>query len=62
MGIVFYAQLNADNICISVCQLNNEVIASNLIRIPEYNESLLGKKYVGGRFIVVSMLEAAKIS
>lgn len=45
---MFYAQLNDDNICVSVSQVNNKVETENMIEIRDYNTSLLGKKYNNG--------------
>jgi hypothetical protein len=40
-----YAQLDENNIVVAVSQLSGEVDAPNMIEIPEYDTSLLGKKY-----------------
>lgn len=48
-----YAQLNDDNIVVADSWLFGEVIADNMISIPDDMESPLGKKYENGEFIVI---------
>lgn len=43
-----YAQINSDNICIAISSLTGQVQADNLIAIPTYDETLLGKLYADG--------------
>lgn len=43
-----YAQINNDNICIAISALTGQVQADNLIAIPNYDETLLGKLYADG--------------
>lgn len=44
----YYAQLDENNICISVSQLSGEIESSNMILLESYDASLLGKKYING--------------
>lgn len=47
---MYYAQLDENNICIGVSQLSGEVKSDNLIQIASYDTSILGKKYVDGKW------------
>lgn len=41
----YYAQLNENNICIGISSLKGEVQAPNMVRIQEYNEDYIWRKY-----------------
>ena len=41
----FYAQLNENNICIGISQLSGEVIQSNMVEIPSFDNDKLWRKY-----------------
>ena len=43
-----YAQINNEGICIAISALTGQVQADNLIAIPNYDETLLGKIYTNG--------------
>lgn len=43
-----YAQLNENNICIGISQLSGEVNASNMIRIENFDEDKIRRKYENG--------------
>jgi len=47
---MFYAQIDENNIVIGVSQLSGEILLPNLIPIPSYDESLLGKIWNGATF------------
>lgn len=49
--MLFYAQLNENNICIAVSDLSGEVSVDNMIRIDDYDANLLGKEYRDGQWI-----------
>ena len=59
MECYFYAQLDDDNIVVGVSQLSGKVSASNMIKIDDYDISLLGKRYNSdtGEFEEVPQLE-----
>ena len=44
----YYAQLNENNICIGVSNLSGTVDVPSLIPLPEFDISLMGKKYSNG--------------
>lgn len=46
-----YAQIDENNVCISVSQLSGEVSAINLIPLDSYDESILNKKYDSGEWV-----------
>lgn len=46
-----YAQLDENNMVIGVSSLSGEVDNPNMVKINEYDESLLGKLYENGNFI-----------
>ena len=46
-----YAQLNDNNFVLGVTQAAGTIDAANMIEIPEYDTSLLGKKYENGVFV-----------
>ena len=46
-----YAQLNGNNIVTGVTQAAGIIDAAHMIEIPEYDTSLLGKKYENGVFV-----------
>lgn len=48
-----YAQIDDNNIVVSDSWLSGEVVADNMISIPDDMESPLGKKYENGEFINV---------
>lgn len=43
-----YAQINEDNICIAVSQLSGLVDLPNMIKLSNYDLSILGRKYNNG--------------
>lgn len=45
------AQIDENNICIGVSQLNEEDGRENLIKMDSYDSSILGKKYDNGQWI-----------
>ena len=44
----YYAQLNENSICIGVSNLSGIVDVPSLIPLPEFDISLMGKKYSNG--------------
>ena len=48
---MYYAQINDENICIAVSKLHGEVKEGNLLQIPIYDSSILGKKYENGKWM-----------
>lgn len=48
MNQFVYAQLDEENICVSVSQLSGEVIQDDMIELNSYDASLLGKRYNNG--------------
>ena len=44
----YYAQLDSDNICISIADLSEECNEENVIQIEFFDVTLLGKKYNNG--------------
>lgn len=46
-----YVQLNDSNIVTGVTQAADTIDVANMIEIPEYDTSLLGKKYENGVFV-----------
>jgi hypothetical protein len=46
----YYAQINDDNIVTGVSHLSGEVSRDNLISIPSYDTSLIGKTWDGVSF------------
>ena len=50
---MFYAQLDEENICMAVSRLSGEVEAENLIEIPSFDTSIIGKKYADGTWVEV---------
>lgn len=48
MNCYFYAQLDENNICIAVSQLSGEINQVNMIRLDNYDDSVLCKKYNNG--------------
>ena len=45
-----YAQLNEENICIGISQLSGKIASENMIELASYDTSILGKKYVDGKW------------
>lgn len=41
----YYAQLDTEFFCVGLSQLSGEVVQEDMIRIQEYDMSLLGRKY-----------------
>ena len=54
---MIYAQLNDNRVCIAVSDLSGEVIADNMIRIDNFDTTLLGKKYNNGSWETVENKE-----
>ena len=46
----YYAQINEHGVCIGVSSLAGEVNESHMIRIPEYNDDYIGRKYENGEW------------
>lgn len=49
----FYAQIDSNNICYVISNLSGEVKSNDMIRLSEYDISLLGKKYDNGKWIEI---------
>lgn len=47
----YYATINIENICDGISQLNDEVVADNMIEIESYDTSLLGKMWTGSEWV-----------
>lgn len=45
-----YAQIDENNICVSVSQLSGKIINKSMIPLDEYDTSILGKKYNNGNW------------
>jgi hypothetical protein len=43
----YYAQLNSDQICYAILQTYAAIAQPNMIAIPSYTESYLGKRWTG---------------
>lgn len=43
--MVFYAQLDNENIVIGISQLNEEINISNMVLIDSFDDTLLSKRY-----------------
>lgn len=48
-----YAQIGTDGIVNGISRLSGIVEAENMIEVLDYDDSLLGKKYVNGTFVDV---------
>lgn len=46
----YYAQLNEDNICITISRLNNQVNHDNMILLENYDEDYIWRKYENGEW------------
>lgn len=46
-----YAQLDSNNIVEAISQLSKEITQGNMILLPEYDQSLLGKKWNGESWV-----------
>lgn len=44
---MYYAQINKNNVCYAVLMLSGEVKSADMIRLSEYDEGLLGKRWNG---------------
>jgi hypothetical protein len=49
--IYYYAQVNSDAICYAVLQTYAEIVQTNMISIPAYDESYLGMEWTGSEWI-----------
>lgn len=52
-----YAQLNDEKICVGISDLSGEVVAEDMIKIDEFDTTLLGKKYNNGSWKTVENKE-----
>lgn len=43
--MMFYAQLDENEICVGISELSSEVYLDNMIRIDKFDISIIGKKY-----------------
>ena len=61
--MVFYAQLNNENIVIGISQLNEEINISNMVLIDSFDDTLLGKRYNAetGEFEEVTQTELTEL-
>lgn len=57
--MVYYAQLDENNICIGVSQLSGGVNLSSMILLEIHDASLLGKRYNNGAWEEVAQPEPA---
>lgn len=46
-----YAQINSSSVCYALLQTFAEIIQANMIAIPSYDESYLGKEWTGTEWI-----------
>lgn len=49
-----YAIINGDGVCVGVASLSDTVSLPEYIQIPQFDESLLGKKYENGEWLSIS--------
>jgi hypothetical protein len=42
---MYYSQLDIDNVVIAISRLSGKVNSPNMIELPEYDTSLIGKRY-----------------
>lgn len=47
----YYATINDQSICDVISQLNDEVIADNMIEVETYDTSILGKMWTGSEWV-----------
>lgn len=47
----YYAQINEDSVCIGISQLSDEIKENNMIKIENYDVTILGKKYENGVWV-----------
>lgn len=45
-----YAQLDTNCICYAVLDLVDEVVADNLVEIPEYSDCYIGRTFIKGKW------------
>lgn len=48
--MVYYAQINSENVCVGICSLKGEVNVSDMVRIQEYSEDYIYRKYEDGQW------------
>lgn len=48
---MIYAQLNDDKICIAVTQTSREIKGHNVIELLEYDNSIIGSKYINDKWV-----------
>ena len=46
----YYAQIDENNICVGVSQLASEINLDKMIKLDFYDLSVLGKKFVNGKW------------
>lgn len=49
--IKYYAQIDAQNVCVGVSQIAGVVDADNLVELDSYDISVLGKLWQGGKWV-----------
>ncbi len=47
---MYYAQLDENNICMGISRLSGEVNQPNMVRIDEFNENYVWRKYENGEW------------
>lgn len=52
--MLYYAQLDADNICFTISKVPQKMYADNIVLLKEYDISVLGKRYQNGIWEEVS--------
>jgi hypothetical protein len=50
---MYYAQLDANNIVISITYSSNGIVGNNIIEVDSMDNSILSKRYANGTFISV---------
>lgn len=49
----YYAQINQAGICIALSDLSGEVVNANMIPLPAYDSSVIGKRWTGAAWVAV---------
>ena len=53
MTAFFYAQLDAAGVAVALTQAGEEITAANMRRLPQYDASVLGRRWTGTKWVDV---------
>lgn len=60
MAAYFYAQLNASGVAVALTQAHEEITAADMRSLPQYDTSVLGRRWTGSKWVDVPPLKTSR--